>query len=220
MNCTLDHLVVGAATLAQGAAWCEATLGVVPAPGGRHALMGTHNRLLSIASEAFPRCYLEIIAIDPEAPAPQRPRWFGLDDAALQATLQRGPRLLHAVLRSPDIGLMRAGLINRGCHPGQLVAAERATPDGLLRWQILLREDGQIDCGGELPTLIAWDGELHPADRLPASGVTLAGLQARELPSQAREVLRWRGPSFLPPPAPLLQARLNTPLGEVSIASA
>jgi uncharacterized membrane protein YphA (DoxX/SURF4 family) len=41
----LDHLVIMASTLAQGVAWCEATLGVTPGPGGEHPLMGTHNRL-------------------------------------------------------------------------------------------------------------------------------------------------------------------------------
>ena len=41
MNTTTDHLVVVAHTLDQAAAWCEATLGVVPASGGQHALMGT-----------------------------------------------------------------------------------------------------------------------------------------------------------------------------------
>jgi hypothetical protein len=55
MNCDLDHLVVLAATLDEGAAWCEATLGVAPGAGGRHALMGTHNRLLRIDGEGFPR---------------------------------------------------------------------------------------------------------------------------------------------------------------------
>jgi hypothetical protein len=30
----LDHLVVAARTLDEGVAWCEATLGVTPGPGG------------------------------------------------------------------------------------------------------------------------------------------------------------------------------------------
>ena len=46
----LDHLVVACRSLDAGRAWCEATFGVAPQPGGRHALMGTHNLLLSIAS--------------------------------------------------------------------------------------------------------------------------------------------------------------------------
>jgi len=68
----LDHLVLMAPTLEQGVAWCEATLGVTPGPGGEHPLMGTHNRLVSIASERFPGAYLEIIAINSEADEAQR----------------------------------------------------------------------------------------------------------------------------------------------------
>ena len=51
----LDHLVVACRSLDAGRAWCEATLGVVPLPGGRHALMGTHNLLLSLSSDRYPK---------------------------------------------------------------------------------------------------------------------------------------------------------------------
>ena len=61
-----------AASLAEGVAWCEATLGVTPGPGGEHPLMGTHNRLLRIATADFPHAYLEIIAINPVANKDQR----------------------------------------------------------------------------------------------------------------------------------------------------
>ena len=44
----VDHLVVLAADLASGVAWCERTLGITPAAGGEHPLMGTHNRLLRL----------------------------------------------------------------------------------------------------------------------------------------------------------------------------
>ena len=59
----IDHLVVATASLAEGVQWCEKTLGITPGPGGEHPLMGTHNRLISVASPAFPLAYLEIIAI-------------------------------------------------------------------------------------------------------------------------------------------------------------
>ena len=72
MRAQLDHLVIAAASLAEGVAWCEATLGLTPGPGGSHPLMGTHNRLLNIASAAFPQAYLEIIAIEP-GKRPSRP---------------------------------------------------------------------------------------------------------------------------------------------------
>ena len=76
---------MAAHSLPQGADWCERVFGVAPAPGGKHLTMGTHNRLLAIASAAFPQAYLEIIAIDPEGTPPSRPRWFRPDDAVLQA---------------------------------------------------------------------------------------------------------------------------------------
>jgi hypothetical protein len=96
MACEIDHLVIAAHDLAHGVHWCEQTLGVTPGPGGRHPLMSTHNRLLKLdAGPGHPRAYLEIIAIDPEAPPPGRARWFGLDDAALQASLREAPRLVH-----------------------------------------------------------------------------------------------------------------------------
>ena len=65
----VDHLVVAAASLEQGVAWCQATLGFTPATGGKHPLMGTHNRVFSIATAEYPLAYFEIIAIDPEAAA-------------------------------------------------------------------------------------------------------------------------------------------------------
>ena len=73
MTTEVDHLVIAADSLEQGSAWCERTLGAKPVAGGRHALMGTHNLLLQLSSTAFERVYLEIIAIDPDAPAPGRP---------------------------------------------------------------------------------------------------------------------------------------------------
>ena len=219
MSVALDHLVVVAATLAQGVAWCEATLGVTPGPGGRHALMGTHNRLLKIATAAFPEVYLEIIAIDPEAPPPGRARWFGMDDALLQAGLQDGPRLLHLVARSTMLDMHRWGLITVGLKPGDPVAASRDTPAGRLSWQILVREDGALDCGGALPTLIQWQG-LHPAANMPESGVTLQSLTLHGVPERARQVLRLRGVQVLATPGPALTATLLTPRGEVVLRSA
>lgn len=220
MTVHLDHLVVAASTLRQGAAWCEATLGVTPGPGGRHALMGTHNRLLKVASAAFPDAYLEIIAVDPEAPSPGRTRWFGLDDAALQAALrERGPRLVHVVARSTMLDMHRWGLINVGLQPGEPVAAHRDTPEGRLAWQILVRDDGRLPCGGALPTLIQWNGR-HPAAAMADSGVTLKSLTLRGVPDRARDVLRLRGAPVLAEGSPALSAVFTTPRGDVELESA
>ncbi len=219
MNTFVDHLVVAAATLAQGVAWCEAALGVTPAPGGRHPLMGTHNRLLTLATDTYPDAYLEIIAIDPAAPPPGRPRWFGLDDEALQAALAaRGPRLVHVVARSTMIDMHRWGLISVGLRPGEPVAASRDTPQGRLAWQILVTEDGRPDCGGALPSLIQWQGP-HPAAALPASGVGLRSLVLHGVPAPARDVLRLRAVAVQASPGIALRATLATRRGDVVLES-
>ena len=215
----VDHLVVAAATLEQGAAWCAAMLGVTPGPGGKHPLMGTHNRLLKIATAAHANAYLEIIAIDPEAPPPGRARWFGLDEPALQAKLVDRPQLIHVVARSTMLDMHRWGLITVGQKPGDPVNASRETPQGLLSWQILVREDGGLDCGGALPTLIQWQG-MHPAEHMADSGVTLQALALHGVPERARDVLRLRGTAVLPGAGPAITATLATPLGERVLQSA
>ncbi len=219
MSVLVDHLVVAAASLAQGVAWCEASLGVVPGPGGRHALMGTHNRLLKIATAAYPNAYLEVIAIDPAAPAPARTRWFGLDDPLLQARLQaQGPRLVHFVARSTTLGVHRQGLVDAGQLPGEPVAASRPTPAGLLSWQILLRADGGMGCAGALPTLLQWRGQ-HPAEAMPDSGVTLRGLALQGVPDRCRDVLGLPGVVVSAAAGVPITATLDSPRGTVVLRS-
>ena len=215
----LDHLIVAAANLEQGVAWCETTLGVTPGPGGRHALMGTHNRLLKIADAAFPGAYFEIIAIDPAAPPPSRKRWFGLDDVALQALIARGPQLIHFVARTATLDRHRAGLVAADQLPGEPVAASRQTPSGMLSWQILVRDDGRLGCGGALPTLIQWQGP-HPTEAMPDSGVRLRALALRGVGQPAQLVLRMPGVDWLPGAGPAITATLATPRGDVVLASA
>ncbi|TWA91006.1 glyoxalase-like protein [Bradyrhizobium stylosanthis] len=67
----LDHITVAANDLAEGVAYVEDALGIAPPAGGAHPLMGTHNHLLRLSETSF----LEVIAPDPSAPAPTRPRW-------------------------------------------------------------------------------------------------------------------------------------------------
>ncbi len=215
----LDHLVLAARSLADGVAWCEATLGIVPGPGGEHAFMGTHNRLFGIGSAAFPRSYFEIIAIDPNAAPPARPRWFDLDDAGVQRALADGPRLIHWVARCDNVHASVATLRAAGIDRGEVLQAERNTPRGLLRWQITLRGDGQRLFGGALPTLIQW-GEVHPTDTLPPSGValtqvTLCGLPASVVPMLPEGVRAEPGAA-----GSALSVTLSTPRGPITLHSA
>jgi hypothetical protein len=95
----LDHLIVVARSLAQGSAWVAARLGASPVAGGKHVVFGTHNQLLSLGGRRF----LEVLAVDPEATPPSRPRWFGLDTPAMDALIARGPALVHWAMRTADI---------------------------------------------------------------------------------------------------------------------
>ncbi len=221
MTARVDHLVVAAESLAQGEQWCEATLGVTPAPGGRHALMGTHNRLLRIATARYPRAYLEIIAIDPDAAPPARKRWFDLDDAALQQQTRHEPRLVHFVAATTDAAAALKSLRRLGLERGPLIAAERATPHGVLRWQISVRRDGQRLFYGGLPTLIQW-GEVHPADAMPEAGLALQSLRvvhprAADLRA-AHAAIGLEGVSVDEGP-PNIVAVLDTPRGTVTLES-
>lgn len=160
MIATLDHLVIAARTLEEGRAWLEGRLGVPVQPGGEHARFGTHNALLSLGPEA----YLEVIAVNPAAPAPDRPRWFGLDTPGLRAQLADGPRLIHWVARVPDL----AGLdLTRFGEALDLARGEN-------RWTLTVPPDGTLP-GGALPSLISWHTPPPPT-RLPDAGVRLESL--------------------------------------------
>lgn len=216
----LDHLVVAAADLGQGVAWCEATLGIVPGPGGRHARFGTHNLLFRIDGPVFARAYFEIIAIDPEAPPPAQPRWFGLDEPQLQARLAQAPRLVNLVGRV-DAGpgtleAARAELRAAGADPGEPMHAWRDAPLGRLEWEILVRADGHLGVRGVLPTLIRWRGR-HPVDAMPASGVTLLAVELCGLDAGLRAALPLAGVALGTGAAPALRARLATPKGDVTL---
>lgn len=219
----LDHLIVAARTLEDGARHVAETLGVEPVAGGAHARMGTHNRLLGL----FGTVYLEVIAIDPNAqtsgePANGRPpRWFALDDEAMQARLEAGPFLAHwaaRVSRPKDLGRWQAQ------YPARIPPVVPMSR-GDLTWRLTVPDDGSFPGwqgagDGVLPTLIQWDTAAHPAARLPATGLALSVLKARHpRPAPIREQLAWLGASHLialddvPADAPALEAEIETPAG-------
>jgi len=221
----VDHLVIAATDLEQGARWCESWLGVPLEPGGRHARFGTHNRLLYVSSARHPRCYLEILAIDPDAAAPAQARWFGLDDPALQRELAARPRPVQWVARVPpgrDIDAIASDWRRAGADPGETTAAERMTPRGLLRWRLTVRADGRRPFGGALPALNEW-GDEHPTQSLGPRGVSIASLVAPGLPAAAVAAL----PASIREASELESARgrtsaalrieLDTPRGRIAL---
>lgn len=170
MPLAIDHLVVAAATLEEGARWVEERLGVAPVPGGKHALMGTHNRLLNLGAGR----YLEVIAVDPQALAPARPRWFSLDEPAMRERLAQGPALVHWVARTDDI---ERSVAEAPIAVGEILDLER----GEYRWRIAVPHDGRLLHEGVFPTFIQWTGERHPAAALPECGCQLERIVLPEL---------------------------------------
>jgi hypothetical protein len=164
---TFDQLVVAAVTLADGIEYIGELTGVAAHPGGKHVAMGTHNALLRLSERTF----LEILAIDPEGTKPARPRWFELDNIALQAELTERPRLIHWVARTDGIESVAAS-----CP----VPVGRVHPmsRGNYRWRITIPDDGSLPGKGIVPTLIEWDVPRHPAESLPQSGVSLVSVAA------------------------------------------
>jgi hypothetical protein len=211
-----DHVVIAARSLEEGAAWCEATLGATPVEGGRHATMATNNRLLGLGDGIHRRVYLEIIALDPEAPPATRARWFDLDSPALQAKVAVAPRLVHWVARCNDVDRAIAALRAAGHDPGDAIAAERMTAHGLLRWRISLRDDGRRPAAGAVPLLIEW-GAAHPCDRLPASAVSVARIALGGVDRGVAEML---GVSMAAAGSPPLSIGLDTPRGRVELVAA
>jgi hypothetical protein len=202
----IDHITLACASLADGIRVIQELLGVSPQPGGKHALMGTHNYLLRLGDSAF----LEIIAIDPDAPAPDKPRWFGLD----QLNNSTAPFALYWVARTTDIhAAVEASPETLG--PVQTVSRNALT------WQMTIPADGSMCLHGIAPALIQWEADLHPAFMLPDVGCALLKLEGFH-PEAARVEAMLRAIEFhgmfavAPLPAgqrPYLRAHIQTPQG-------
>ncbi len=157
----LDHIVVTAPDLDTGCEYVEQCLGVAPQAGGEHPRMGTHNRLLRLG----PACYLEVIAINPVAPAPGVARWFDLD-----ALKNSPPRLSSWVVRSNDI---QATLHAAALPLGVVQSMQRGTLD----WLITIAADGKPALAGMAPAVIQWQTPSLPVLGMPEQGLVLEQLE-------------------------------------------
>ena len=172
MPSRLDHLVVVAPSLTAGAALVEQSLVIPPGPGRKHPHMGTHNLLLSLG----PSVYLEVVAVDPNAPPVARPRWFGLDDMPPQAPA----RLAAWVASTDDIHALTSPALG---------AVEQMEREGLT-WQMTSTGDGQPPLSGAAPLLIQRATRFHPASRLPDVGLRLRCLRIQHpRPDDVAQVL-------------------------------
>jgi len=152
-----DHIAVLCERLEEGVAHVEAALDLPVGPGGRHEAFGTHNALMRLGGEE----YLEVIAVDPDAPAPGRPRWFDLDRFA------GPPRLARWVCRVDDLAAAVAEAPEVG------VPMDLARGD--YRWAMAVPGDGVLPLDNLHPALIEWRGP-HPAPALEDVGARLGRL--------------------------------------------
>lgn len=179
----IDHLVIGARTLEEGADYVEQHLGVRPGKGGAHEGVGTHNLLLGLGRD----CYLEVIAPDPAQPPPLQPRPFDLDDPAVRMMLEAEPRLIAWVARTP---VLEAVVTRLGTHHAGEIRPMRR---GKLAWRIAMPPQNQ-DMGNLIPALIQWEDGKGAAPRLPDSGIRLRALEAEHPEVEAlRKALAARG---------------------------
>lgn len=210
----LDHLVVTAPDLSTGVEFLHRALGVIPQQGGEHPRMGTHNCFVRLGE----RVYLEVIAADPDARPPGRPRWFQLD----RPESVRACRLATWVVRTDDI---RAAAAASPVPPGRVEAMSR----GDLNWLITIPEDGGMPLEGVAPSLIQWPADAtHPADRLEDTGCRLTRLEGfHRDPDRVSEMLKaigFQGKFDISPLAPgqppHLVAHIQTPIGPRRIRGA
>ena len=193
----LDHIVVTAPDLDAGCAWAEAALEVPLAPGGRHAAMSTHNRLLSLGAD----CYLEVIAPDPAAPPPGRPRWFDLDG-------RTAPGLTNWAVRTDDLGAALAAAPDGAGEPWDLARGD-------LAWRMGVTAGGTTPLGGAFPMILEWRGATA-AERLPDAGCRLRALHVETPQADAlRAALAFEDRRVRIDDAPALHlwAEIDTPAG-------
>lgn len=181
MHNKIDHFAIGARTLDQGIAAMQDTLGVEVPRGGKHAAMSTHNCVMQSGNESF----LELIAIDPDAPAdPGRVRWFTLDDPATQARLAERPRALCWVVGTDDLD---AVIANSPVDLGEVVLFTR----GERSWRLTVPADGSLPMGGLLPAFIEWSPGPHPSTSQQDLGVQLSAVQiTHPEPEEMRTILK------------------------------
>lgn len=164
----LDHIAVAGETLAAATAHAQTALGVPLQKGGEHDVFHTHNTLLGLQEGL----YFEAIAINPDAPKPDRVRWFDLDRFS-------GPaRLTNWICRCDDLDETLAAL---PAGFGTPVSLQR----GDLRWRMAVPENGILPFENCAPALIQWEGEAHPVQRLATSDLRLTALTVSHPEAQA-----------------------------------
>ncbi|MES9964219.1 MAG: VOC family protein [Candidatus Sedimenticola sp. 20ELBAFRAG] len=212
----IDHIVIGASSLAEGVSYVKSMLGVDIPYGGEHIKLGTHNHLMQLGNETF----LEVIAVNQQITSPARPRWYGLDDPYTRLCLERQPSLLTWVVNTGDInGLIQKATFSLG--KSELISR------GNLSWYFGLPEDGRLLGGGLLPYAIEWHTENHPSKSMTDLGCSIQSVEIfHPYPNWIKSALKSIDALSLVKinelaenETPYLSVKIGTPTGEVNLQS-
>ena len=186
----LDHLTVIAPTLSEGVVHVENCLGISVPFGTCHEYMGTHNHRLQLGNAV----YLEIVAIDPEGKAPDRPRWFGLDNQEkIRSDWDEGRRLRGWVANTDTIDDV---VSNHGATLGEKVSL----PDENPSFDFAIPKDGSLPLDGISPSVIDHRGDTAFVASIPDLGARLHSLTL-EHPDPVRIEALYRKLDIDRPPA-------------------
>ncbi len=207
MNSKIDHIIWACPHLESGIDQLEAMTGVRAQAGGKHPNLGTHNALLHLGN----RCYLEIVAPDPDHVG-------GPWSRSLQEMPEAG--LLHWVLARPNLDDYANGLCGLIGSDNKVSSISRQHPTlAMLKWEILLLP--LHDYGCLVPFLIDWGDSTHPTELLEHD-CTLRNVRIStpDLPNMMK-IVSWLGidAEFAESSEPKLEFRIDTPKGKIAIAT-
>ena len=158
----IDHFAIGASSLNSGVESLRRKLGVEVPAGSKHTAMSTHNCVMQSGNESF----LELIAIDPDAPDPGRVRWFTLDDPETSKRLKERPRALCWVVNTNNLDeIIKSSPVDLG----EIVTFVR----GERSWRLTVPADGHLPENALLPAFIEWSPGPHPSTAQQDLGVAL-----------------------------------------------
>ncbi|SNT76316.1 VOC family protein [Paracoccus seriniphilus] len=210
MKNVIDHFVIGADSLEQGEEALQKLLGVTVPRGGKHDAMSTHNCVMQSGNRTF----LEILSIDPDAPAPGRVRWFSMDEAETQQRLAERPRALCWVVGTDDLDAVVAA---SPVDLGEVLELSR----GGRTWRLTVPRDGHLPEGGLLPAFIEWSPGPHPSEGQQDLGVRLTSIVlTHPQPERLTETLAALGVDHLARVQtgdPAIAFELDSPRGPVVI---
>ena len=166
MTNRIDHIAIGASSLADGTAYLQSKIGVDVPAGGKHDLMGTHNCLMGLGDG----CYFELISIDNAASAPDRPRWFSLDEQHTSDRLTSRPRALCWIVATDNLDRT---VENSPVDLGEILELRRDD----LRWRLTVPQQGNLLMGGLIPFFIEWPKDMHPSQNMVQLGIKLEAIQ-------------------------------------------